>query len=193
MTRLGHGSALRLVAAQWRCGTSRLRAGGRSTGSGHTSGRKADPLYRCRKLLAMAEERLDEAAGSKLRGLLAAGNPDGSVGEAGERRKLFVTSIASTASPSSPDGGSTASSTTAATPPPRRYRGMARTLKRWRGPDPGLEHHRRLQRAHRRPERDHREGKAGGSRLAVLRQLPAPDPACRRGLRLVALLDFAPH
>jgi len=45
-------------------------------------GRKADPLYRCRKLLAMAEERLDEAAGSKLRGLLAAGDPDGSVGEA---------------------------------------------------------------------------------------------------------------
>jgi len=24
-------------------------------------GRKGDPLYRCRKLLAMAEERLDEA------------------------------------------------------------------------------------------------------------------------------------
>jgi transposase len=45
-------------------------------------GRKGDPLYRCRKLLAMAEERLDEATTTKLRGLLAAGDPEGHVGEA---------------------------------------------------------------------------------------------------------------
>jgi transposase len=38
-------------------------------------GRKADPLYRCRKLLAMAEERLEENGTAKLRGLLAAGDP----------------------------------------------------------------------------------------------------------------------
>jgi transposase len=45
-------------------------------------GRKGDPLYRCRKLLAMAEERLDEAGVAKLRGLLAAGDPLGEVHEA---------------------------------------------------------------------------------------------------------------
>ncbi|HSH59568.1 MAG TPA: hypothetical protein VK988_07990 [Acidimicrobiales bacterium] len=45
-------------------------------------GRKGDPLYRCRKLLAMAEERLDEVGTAKLRGLLAAGDPFGEVHEA---------------------------------------------------------------------------------------------------------------
>jgi hypothetical protein len=45
-------------------------------------GRKGDPLYRCRKLLAMAEERLDEAGSDRLRGLLAAGDPLGHVHEA---------------------------------------------------------------------------------------------------------------
>jgi len=42
-------------------------------------GRKDDPLYRCRKLLAMADERLDTSARSKLLGLLDAGDPKGEV------------------------------------------------------------------------------------------------------------------
>jgi len=42
-------------------------------------GRKDDPLYRARKLLVMAHERLDEHAAGKLTGLLAAGDPHGEV------------------------------------------------------------------------------------------------------------------
>ncbi len=42
-------------------------------------GRTADPLYRARKLLTKAAERLDEHGTAKLRGLLAAGDPDGHV------------------------------------------------------------------------------------------------------------------
>ena len=42
-------------------------------------GRKDDPLYRARKLLVMAHERLDEHATGKLTGLLAAGDPHGEV------------------------------------------------------------------------------------------------------------------
>jgi len=42
-------------------------------------GRKADPLYRCRRLLTRAEERLDEAGTDKLLGLLRAGDPKGEV------------------------------------------------------------------------------------------------------------------
>ena len=42
-------------------------------------GRKDDPLYRARRLLTKAHERLDERANSKLRGLLAAGDPHGEV------------------------------------------------------------------------------------------------------------------
>ena len=42
-------------------------------------GRKDDPLYRIRRLLLAAHERLDGRADAKLRGLLAAGDPRGEV------------------------------------------------------------------------------------------------------------------
>jgi len=42
-------------------------------------GRKADPLYRCRRLLTKAEERLDEGGRTRLMGLLRAGDPRGDV------------------------------------------------------------------------------------------------------------------
>ncbi len=45
-------------------------------------GRKTDPLYRCRQLLTKADERLSDHATTKLRGLLAAGDPDGDVATA---------------------------------------------------------------------------------------------------------------
>ncbi len=43
-------------------------------------GRKDDPLYRCRRLLTKAKERLDEKGSKKLAGLLRAGDPRGDVG-----------------------------------------------------------------------------------------------------------------
>jgi len=42
-------------------------------------GRKHDPLFRCRRLLTRAKERLDEAGHEKLTGLLRAGDPHGDV------------------------------------------------------------------------------------------------------------------
>ena len=42
-------------------------------------GRKTDPLYRCRRLLTKADERLDDKGRTKLLGLLAAGDPKGEV------------------------------------------------------------------------------------------------------------------
>jgi len=42
-------------------------------------GRKNDPLYRCRRLLTKADERLDDRGRSKLLGLLDAGDPRGEV------------------------------------------------------------------------------------------------------------------
>ena len=45
-------------------------------------GRKADPLYRARKLLVIAQERLDDSSQDKLTGLLAAGDPKGEVATA---------------------------------------------------------------------------------------------------------------
>ncbi len=45
-------------------------------------GRKTDPLYRIRKLLIMADDRLDDDAKSRRQGLLAAGDPRGEVADA---------------------------------------------------------------------------------------------------------------
>ncbi|MFO7779366.1 MAG: hypothetical protein R6V28_13540 [Nitriliruptoraceae bacterium] len=45
-------------------------------------GRKTDPLYRTRRLLVMADERLDDPARERRRGLLAAGDPKGHVRDA---------------------------------------------------------------------------------------------------------------
>ncbi len=42
-------------------------------------GRKGDPLFRARRLLAKAHERLDERGNEKLTGLLEAGDPNGQV------------------------------------------------------------------------------------------------------------------
>jgi transposase len=44
-----------------------------------TRGRKHDPLFRCRRLLTRAKERLDEKGHEKLVGLLRAGDPHGDV------------------------------------------------------------------------------------------------------------------
>ena len=45
-------------------------------------GRKPDPLYRARKLLVLAQERLDDTSQDKLTGLLTAGDPKGEVATA---------------------------------------------------------------------------------------------------------------
>ena len=45
-------------------------------------GRTDDPLYRARRLLLIADERLDDKAQAKVRGLLAAGDPTGEVKDA---------------------------------------------------------------------------------------------------------------
>ena len=42
-------------------------------------GRKTDPLYRCRRLLTKADERLDDDGRTRLLGLLEAGDPQGEV------------------------------------------------------------------------------------------------------------------
>lgn len=42
-------------------------------------GRRSDPLYRCRRLLTRAKERLDDKGRQKLQGLLRAGDPRGDV------------------------------------------------------------------------------------------------------------------
>ena len=59
----------------------RVRCAVQNQTLGHR-GRKHDPLYRSRRLLTKAAERLTDNGHEKLRGLLAAGDPDGHVGAA---------------------------------------------------------------------------------------------------------------
>ena len=61
-------------------------------------GLKSDPLYRARRLLTKAHERLDEKGDSKLTGLLAAGDPKGDV-RAAWHAKEVVRSIYDIADP----------------------------------------------------------------------------------------------
>src|SRR3546814_11818716 len=49
-------------------------------------GRKDDPLYRARRLLTKAHERLDDRGNAKLVGLLEAGDPKGEVRTAGHAK-----------------------------------------------------------------------------------------------------------
>ena len=75
-------------------------------------GRKTDPLYRARKLLVLAAERLDETATGRLTGLLAAGDPKGRVTD--KKRSGSCMRIAMLRSRSS---GSTSCPRTCAMPP----------------------------------------------------------------------------
>jgi len=67
-------------------------------------GRKSDPLYRCRRLLTKASERLDERGTEKLMGLLRAGDPNGEVATVWQRRKRSESS-SHTPIPTSPSSG----------------------------------------------------------------------------------------
>lgn len=71
-------------------------------------GHKGDPLYRGRKLLTLAAERLDNRGEAKLRGLLAAGDPAAKCTRPGWSRSAYGTSTRSGAPRTWPSAGSTA-------------------------------------------------------------------------------------
>ncbi len=102
-------------------------AGGPRTRPWASEDAKGDSLYRCRKLLALAEERLDEAGSAKLRGLLAAGDPFGEVHEAWTAKEALRDLYSVYGQPELPGAGSTASSTTA-------DRAAPRSCEAWPGP-----------------------------------------------------------
>ena len=84
-------------------------------------GRKDDPLYRARRLLISAHERLSERGDAKLRGLLASGEPATPTARSAWRGTPKRPSAASTTStaPNSPSATPPDSSTTSPTPTAR--------------------------------------------------------------------------
>ncbi len=77
-------------------------------------GRKHDPLYRSRRLLTKADERLDDRGRGKLLGLLDAGDPRGEVRTAWHAKETVAASTTST-SPTSLRSSSTGSDMTSKT------------------------------------------------------------------------------
>ncbi len=119
-----------VVAVDTRCVDATRRRVQNDT-LGHR-GRKADPLYRCRKLLAMAEERLEDNGTTKLRGLLAAGDPAGHVHEAWTAKECLRDLYTLYGQPELAGRWIDGLIEDCRDAKAAEVRGVARTLKRWR-------------------------------------------------------------
>ena len=147
-------------------------------------GRKSDPLYRCRRLLTKAKERLDDKGHEKLTGLLRAGDPHGDVATCWEAkeavRELYAHADADLALEWVTQLG--------ARPPGQGLpdRGpLARThADPLEAPDRRLAPGPRQQRTHRGGQQPDQAGEARGLRVHVVPELPDPLTALRRQAQL---------
>jgi transposase len=95
-------------------------------------GRREDPLYRCRRLLTKANERLDDNGREKLLGLLRAGDPRGEVAAAW-RAKEAVRDLYSHGDPALVlEWVDRLSADMIQTDQSIKVRSLGRTLQRWR-------------------------------------------------------------
>lgn len=95
-------------------------------------GRKTDPLYRIRRLLTRADERLDEKGRTRLLGLLAAGDPNGEVKDTWHAKEV-IRSIYQIDHPDLADQFVTRlGSDLQDTSFPPEVRSLGRTLTRWK-------------------------------------------------------------
>jgi transposase len=95
-------------------------------------GRARDPLYRARKLLTMADERLDDDGRQKLRGLLAVGDPAGEVAAAHNAKECLRDLYTLWGQPDVAGRWLGALIVDLARQAIPELRGMAHTLRRWK-------------------------------------------------------------
>ena len=95
-------------------------------------GRKGDPLFRARRLLAKAHERLDERGNEKLTGLLEAGDPKGQVRMAWHAKESVRELYSHTNAEVALTIVDELVSDMADKDMPIEVRSLGRTLKRWR-------------------------------------------------------------
>jgi transposase len=95
-------------------------------------GRKIDPLYRCRRLLTMADERLEENGRSKLLGLLRAGDPRGEVTAAWHAKEAVRELYAHHNAPLALAYVDRLAEDMCDSVHPPEVRSLGRTLRRWR-------------------------------------------------------------
>lgn len=95
-------------------------------------GRKNDPLYRCRRLLTKADDRLSESGTSKLLGLLAAGDPDGDVATAWRAKEAVRDIYTHTNAALAMEWTERLATELTRPDQPIEVRSLGRTLKRWK-------------------------------------------------------------
>jgi transposase len=95
-------------------------------------GRKDDPLYRCRRLLTKADERLDDAGRDKLLGLLRAGDPRGDVTTAWHAKEAVRELYSHTDEATAREWIDRLIDDMADKDNPIEVRSLSRTLKRWK-------------------------------------------------------------
>lgn len=95
-------------------------------------GRKHDPLFRCRKLLVKAHERLDDKGERKLLGLLAAGDPRGHVTDAWHAKEAIREIYTHTDPDLAAQWVDELVRDMSDTDRPPEVRSLAKTLKRWK-------------------------------------------------------------
>jgi len=95
-------------------------------------GHKADPLYRCRRLLTKAHERLAEKGNDKLLGLLKAGDPKGEVTAAWHAKEAVRALYTHDDLALATEWIDELIIDMADTDNPAEVRSLGRTLKRWR-------------------------------------------------------------
>jgi len=95
-------------------------------------GRKSDPLYRCRRLLTKAKERLDDKGHEKLTGLLRAGDPHGDVATCWEAKEAVRELYAHTDPALALDWVTQLGGDLQDADYPPEARSLGRTLIRWR-------------------------------------------------------------
>ena len=131
-------------------------------------GRKSDPLYRCRRLLTKAEERLDDKGREKLIGLLRAGDPNGDVATVWQAKEAVRELYAHADRRPRPRVGRPSSADDLQdTDYPIEARSLGRTLIRWKHQIAAWHTRPREQRAHRGGQQPDQAGEARRLRLHV--------------------------
>ena len=147
-------------------------------------GRKSDPLYRIRKLLTLAHQRLDQPGEGRLQGLLAAGDPYGEVRLAWHAKET-LRDVYQIRDPDLADEYTRQLADDLQDEScPREVNQLGRTIARWyaqivaRRPLPGVE------RTHRSNQQPHQTDQTNRVRVPQLHQLPHTSSALRRETQL---------
>ena len=147
-------------------------------------GRKDDPLYRIRRLLTAASERISDRGQTRLRGLLDAGDPYGEVRTAWHAKET-VRGIYGVESPALALRYTLqlADDLQHESCPPEINK-LGRTIARWTPQITNWHISKVTNRCHRSPQQPHQTDQTHRVRVTQLRELPNPGPSLRRETQL---------